>query len=687
MVNKAGTYQTNCNAGEFAPECRGNWGLKQYYSGLKLARNIAPIPQGGFTLLPRTRFVADFGAGDAAVRWHRFSVSDTDHYMVALHAGQIRIFKGATQVATVAVPYVEADVPLVKAVQRFETMLLTHKAYAPRRLIRGGDDHTWTLDTVAFLNLPQVDYGATYTPVNETWGMKVGWTSSVTKTSIGIILSVDGEETSLIPLQASDSDTVALIRSALEALSGVDNGLTVVVGSGGTSTTAFWDITFTGGRNPGANFSVSGRSLNTEASVTTWRSVKGVPGGEPLISSGRGWPACSVFYQDRWCMGGFAAKPSAWAASRTGEYFDFNTQINADSAAILINIDTDGAEEIIWMVQGVYLFMFSTRGEYHVSDRAIKRNAPPNIVRSSTNGSSKRIRPVNQENGLIYASAGETMLQVATYDAVTTTFTSAPLTLLSSHLARGLVDMDLQKPLAETDAQRLWVVRDDGGMSVAHLIRNQDVAPFTRWETAGSVRAVGVDGANRVFLVVARQVGGVTHQFVEVIEAGLLFDAALTVTGAARTVVTGLGIHEGATVWADVDGWIEGPFVVAGGQITLPYAGTTVTVGRWTPPEIETLPIARDVGNRTVLKRPARVHTVQLDVIDTEALAVGANGRPARPVGLARVGDPVDQPTPPFTGEVRVCGLVGWHPEGTVTVTQTRPGGLQVRDITIQART
>ena len=50
-------------------------------------------------------------------------------------------------------------------------------------------------------------------------------------------------------------------------------------------------------------------------------------------------------------------------------------------------------------------------------------------------------------------------------------------------------------------------------------------------------------------------------------------------------------------------------------------------------------------------------------------------------------GDPVDVPTPAFTGEKIVSGLAGFTPEGTAVLTQARPGRLQVRNVTVQART
>lgn len=684
---RPGTYQASCNAGELAPELHGNTSLKQFYSGLAAAVNIQPVPQGGFDLLPRTRFGADLGTPGGPSKAFAFTVSREAAYVVVLEAGQARIFLDGVLVGSLVMPYAAADVPLVKATQRRETMILWHENYPPRRILRVTPAPTWSSDIIAWENVPEVDYGGVYTNIDEQWVVRLQWTSGATVAGTGFTLSVDGDSTLMVTIDASWAVTAAAMASALDALAGLDNGTVVTVGSAGSLYQEF-TVTFSGGRNSGNNFTLSGEFINeTNFALTTARTRKGSIGGEAVMSGTRGFPRCGAWYQDRLLAGGFQSKSSAFLASRTAEYFDLNTKLNSDLGAMLVNLDADGGEEIVHLLQGTYLGIFTSVGEYHISDRALKRNTPPNIVRSSTNGSSRRCPPVLQEGSILYVSREENVIYAATYDAVSTAFTSEPLSILSSHLIQGICGADLQVSQSTTNAQRYLLPRDDGLLIVACLIRNQEVQPFVRWVTDGQVRAVCVDGANRVNLLIDRRVGTETRRFLEIMADDLLFDGALTKTLApASTVVSGLEIHEGAEVWADVDGYIEGPFTVTGGAITLPNAGSVVTVGRWTPPFVKTLPLARDIGGRSVLKRPARVHTVQLDVLDTTSIALGANGSPAKDIPLARAGDRTDQPQAPVSRELVVTGLRGFSSDGQVTITQVRPGRLQVRDITIQAR-
>jgi len=696
MVAKPGTYQASFNAGELAPELWGNTGLKQFYSGLSAARNIAPVPQGGFDLLPRSRHLGVIGNA-ANARLFRFTVSRAFAYVVILTAGQLAIWRNGVQLATVGAPYAEADVPFVKVVQRAETMMLFHQAYEPKRLIRRGSDTSWTLDAAPFVHVPDVDYGGAYAKTDEVWRIYFYWPQSggfggASAPNFGFVVSVDGIETATVtvPYAGSVFDwtaTALALQDALVALSNVETGVSVSVVAKTTCTSQL-QVVFSGALNSGQSFTVSGRVVTTgDAALQTSRTTIGKPGGESLFSPSRGYAACAAFYQDRLVQGGFASKGSAWLASRTSEYFDQNVELTSASGAMLINIDADGSEEIEHIVQARHLCFFTSDAEYFVADRALQKTQPPNVVRSSTYGASKRVPPVFEESSLLFVSREESVVYAATYNEVASAYEASPQSLLSSHLIFGIRDAALQVSTSATDSQRYFLPRDDGVMVVALLIRNQDVYPFVRWETDGKVRAIVVDGANVPHMLVQRQIGGVAKLCFERLEDGLLLDGAVTqYFGTPTTAIGGLWMHDGATCWAIVDGYVEGPFTVAGGSITLANAGSVVTVGRWTAPYAATLPLPRDVGQRTVLKRPCRVHTVQLDVIGTTSLAVGANGQPARDVPLARVSDPMDAPTPPYTGEKIITGIAGFSQDGIAVITQLRPGALQVRNVTLQAK-
>lgn len=810
MTARPGPMQTSWNQGEISPESHGRTELKQVYSAAKLMRNVEPIPQGGFRLMPRSRkagrvrgtlteivptqttislgphtgpanlalytfaapvdvaavSIAGFSASQALagairveclvgaswipvapafavgtagrnrlaalapgvslrtqqlrirmvvaasattfalgsvviltevagvlpVKVKPFSFSSDQVYVAVFTPHQVDFWRDGVFVGAARTGLSAAMVPDLVETQRFDTMFVFHRDFGSLRLIRAGADHEWGWDALPYRNLPEVDLGGSYAKVADSWQLFLRFptASDPNANGVGLFVSVtvDGEETAGVEVPAGPDWNAfgANLIAAIESLPSVAPGLSHTVNPGtGMCVIAFG---FYGDDNLGNVFSVSARVVNSATSAATvTHTIKGDAGGEPLFSVGRGWPACAAFYQDRLVTAGPKAKGSSLLFSATADYFDMNIEIQAGTGPILINLDTDGAERIQRLARGRHLVIFTSDAEYFISNREITRGQPINVVECSRNGSAPGVPIVASEGSLIYVAKNRSLLYAATYSDVSQAYESEPISLLASHLVEDIRDAALQRGSDETDADRLFLPRDDGVMLCALLIRNQEVGGFVRWQTDGQVRACCVDGANVPTLAVERLVDGQPVLFLERLERGLLLDCAVTiVNGVPTAAIGGLAEYEGATVWALADGFVDGPFVVNGGGITLRYPATSVTVGRWTAPVMESLPPARDVGPRIVLRRPGRIHTVRLQVIDTTSIAVGANGRPARDRPLFRAGQPTDLPQQPVTGLIPIEGITGFVDEPTVVITQTRPGQLQVRDLVMEAR-
>lgn len=632
----------------------------------------------------------------ASARLRPFTFSLDQTYVAILTGGLVDFYRdgawvGASVTGIAADQLATADTP-----QRLDTMLLFHRDAASLRIFRDGADNQWRLSEIPFENVPLVDLGGTYTnQVADKWSLYLRFPGGSSDYSggknIAFNLTVNGETTSTITTAAPPvwTDIAAEIKARIEATASVDPGITVTDAVSGANAHEFI-ITFVGGNNLGRVNTLAAQVVNTaEAAATVAHTQTGDPGGEPLISPSRGYAACATFYQDRLVTGGFNAKRSAWLASVTGEYFDLNTKLQAPSGALLANLDTDGAEQLQHIVRDIFLLFFTSDAEYFISDRTIDRTKPPNIVNSSRYGSAPDLPVVTNEGEVVWASRDKSVLYAASYDEVSTKYAATPISLLASHIVNGMVDMALQRPAGVTNAGRLWMPRADGSVTLGIMLRNQDVTAFVRWQTPGAVRACCVDGRNVPHMLVERMVAGQPELHLERLEEGLIFDAVVEQNFDPPTAaVTDLSMHRGAEVWADADGYVVGPFMVdAAGAIALPFAASNVKVGRWMAPVAKTLPLPSEIAERTVLRRPKRVHTVRLDLIDTTSVAIGANGLPARNVALARVGDPGDAPQAPVNRQIVATGLKGFSDTGQVVITQVRPGRLAWRGITIEART
>jgi hypothetical protein len=633
-------------------------------------------------------------ATKANARARPFTFSLTQTYVAVMMDHVVDFYRDGVWVGASATGFAESQLATLDTPQRLDTMLLFQSSTKSQRILRDGADTKWLLSDIPFENIPLADLGGSYgNQLVDTWEMYIRYPSAdsdfVGGADVAVTLSVNGENTAVVT-GSHTPDWVAFagnLKAAIEAVSTVGPGTTV------TSTTSLvgsvkFTIQFTGATNLGKSNSLSAQVVNTaDCAATMTHTQTGDPGGEDLFSVSRGYAACGNFYQDRLLTGGFNAKRSAWLASATGEYFDLNTKFTGASGAILANIDTDGAEQLQRIVRDKYLLLFTSDGEYFVADRTLDRTKPPTIVNSSRYGSAADLPVIANEGEIIFASHNKSVLYAASYDEVATSYVSAPMSLLASHIVNGMTDMALQRPSGVTNAARLWMPREDGSATVGVMLRNQDVTSFVRWQTPGLVKSACVDGKNAPHLLVERTVAGATEIHLERLEDGLIFDDVVEQSfDPPQAIVTGLAVHEGAEVWAETDGYVEGPFTVASGQITLDFAAANVRVGRWTPPLAKTLPLPSEVAERTVLRRPKRVHTVRIDLVDTTSVAVGANDRPARNVALSRISDDVDAPQAPVNRTEVITGLTGFSDTGQVTVTQIRPGHLAWRGIVIEAR-
>jgi hypothetical protein len=110
-----------------------------------------------------------------------FEFSTEEHYLFLVQHLEAEIYKNGALVATITLPYSSDDIRaeyddegnLVQAgiswTQSYDTLLIFHEDYAPRRILRGGDDATWAVDVWPVKNVPFFDFGNDYsTPITAT---------------------------------------------------------------------------------------------------------------------------------------------------------------------------------------------------------------------------------------------------------------------------------------------------------------------------------------------------------------------------------------------------------------------------------------------------------------------------------------------------------------------------------------
>lgn len=198
--------QPSFAAGEVAPSLHGRSDLAKYFTGLKTARNVLVMPQGGVRNRPGTKYIATTKTTAAtAKRLIPFVISTDEAFVIELGDYYARFYKGGAQLAAtnilvwgtgtayiagdfasnggttyycltthtagtfstdlaagkwvaqtvyeIPTPWAAADLAALRFAQSVDVLYISHPDYAPRRLTRYADEN-WAVDFYPFNDGP-----------------------------------------------------------------------------------------------------------------------------------------------------------------------------------------------------------------------------------------------------------------------------------------------------------------------------------------------------------------------------------------------------------------------------------------------------------------------------------------------------------------------------------------------------
>ncbi|MFK8250189.1 hypothetical protein [Ancylobacter terrae] len=691
-MKRAGRKQASFTAGEIAGSLWEKDDYKYFWSGLREAVNVDVTPQGGLTLRPGLRRRALLSS--SAARLFPFTASNGAAYDIVADAAEFTVYELATEHTGIAHPYSEAQLGDLNMAQLLDTGILTHVDTEPKRLKHAGPT-SWTLDAAPLTGLPLYDYGGVYTNgVSAEWEIEfIGFREGDTPRNNEVVftLTVSNIETASLRLGLTVSGpeqaaSATRMRDALRALPNIAPGISVVVVD---ATDDRFKIIFSGTGNEGDGWAVSGRVINkADAAVVCSKKVVGVAPGEPIISAGKGYVRTAAFYQQRLLLGGLKGLPNAYLVSRAGYYYNFDQRLDTANGPFLVPMDTAGGEAIMRIIAGRDLIILTSEAEYSIADRALSKTSPPVHVEASRNGAGGRAVAEN-EGAILFALAEGGGIGEFRWLDTNGNYVTGDLGLLAPHLVRDVVDLAVRGKTGSQQGNRIALVRADRQMVLGTLLRDQEVTAFSRVASDGAFIAASCNGRNELATICERPAGAGLARSLEVFEEGLLLDDAVAFAfDPPAAGVNGLASFEGREVWTIGDGNVFGPFTVADGTIALPRACATVTVGRWTPPRITTLPLSREVGPKIVAIGKGRIHSVHLQLEDTTSVAISVNGGPPIDLPLFAMADipaGASELSMGFTGLRSKRNLKGFRDDPRVTVTQVRPGRLTLKSIVVEA--
>ena len=590
------SIQNDFTAGELDPKLRARTDIAQYKSGLTTARNVSIQPQGGAKRRDGTKFVAelDSGAG-TAVRMVSFEFSIDDSYMLVFTPGKMYVFKDGTQITDIngsgndfltVASLTSAIIPTMNWVQSADTVIVVHEDLAPLKILRGATDSDWTATNLDFVFIPKYAYTLntdspqyTITP-SATSGNITITASSVTSDSG----TAQAGTTTTITLKAATSYT------SDDQCNGLSIHLTAGTGSGQHRHISDYDATtkvatvypaFDPAPDATTQYSVKafgedsvdeyfnaingfGRVRVTEyVSDTSVKAYVEIPffdtsalasgeweleyGYEDAWSADRGYPRSVTFHEGRLFFGGLKNRPSTLYGSRVSDFFNFNPGESLDDAAVEATLDTGTFNAIVDIYSGRHLQIFTTGSEFYVPQTLDNPITPSNlIVKHQTSfGTRPGVRLQNVDGATLFVQRQGKSLQEFIYSDAVQAYTSAKISLLSSHLLKSPEEMAVRVSTSTDEGDRLLIVNgDDGSIACYTLLRSQNVIAPSEWTTDGEFLNIGVD-VDDIYTVVKRTVQPYATATITVTDAANIANGETVVltdnagTSTTFTAVTG----------------------------------------------------------------------------------------------------------------------------------------------------
>lgn len=634
--------QTNFNSGVLDPRLAARTDIKHFYQGADTAANVVSMPQGGLKRRGGMMYV-DTVASEARLASFAFNVEQT--YLMVFTNNNIAVYKDDVKQADIATTYTTAELFELQWTQSADTMIIVHENHAPAKLVRGASHTSWTLSDISFRNYPTFDFDADYSANTFTVGTG-GEDATVVANSVTVTASASTFASGDV---GGIFESLSVTNSGKGRITGYISATVVTI-----EVTVAWD-------------NATGNSVAAGDAVLE----------EPVWSASRGWPKSATFYQGRMWFGGSKSRPQTLWGSKTNDFYNFDVGTGLDDEGIDVTLDTDQVNAITAVFAGRHLQVFTTGGEFSMQDSPI--TPAKSAVQRQTLFGSAPIPPKSIDGATFFLDRTGKAVREFIYTYAEEAYTSNTVSLLASHTINAPVDMDVQRGTPDDDASYLFLVNNDGTVSVFNTLRAQEVGGWTTWTTNGTVESIATV-VDEVYLVVKRNINGSEQRFIEEINKNHYTDCSVLQTlSPASDTVTGLGHLNGEECRVKADGAVQPNETPSGGSITLGRDATTVEVGLNFDTTIKTMPLNMQFQDGPTLTRKKRITQVEANLYESLGVYINGNQLADRQFGE----DMLDTTPTPFTG-IKETHLLGWDEAAQVTITQQDPVPMTVLALAIE---
>jgi hypothetical protein len=312
-----------------------------------------------------------------------------------------------------------------------------------------------------------------------------------------------------------------------------------------------------------------------------------------------GFPRTGEFFQGRLGQAGTLAQLTTFWLSKPDDFDSYAVGATAANA-IEYTIAARKLNRVEWITDRDDLFAGTSGAELRITsgktDEPFGGDVIPVAKRFTAHGSAP-VQPVVIGNRILFLDRSRKKVLSISFDLEQDGYDTVEITGAADHIMGSGVRLGALAITQRADP-RIYFVREDGQLVALTFFHKEKVIGFTRIITDGTFESVAVKphpadshgGHDEVWVIVKRTINGQVRRYVEMFEDhhepdltrpwdSLQTDSAVVYSGAATTVISGLGHLEGETVDVVADGGFRGTKVVSGGQITLTEAASEVEVG------------------------------------------------------------------------------------------------------------
>lgn len=665
--------------GELDPKLYGRVDLEAYYKGVQEATNVLAIPQGG---LRKRGGMEYLGTALGGGRLENFSFNVEQNYLLVFTDLRMQIYKDGVLQTNIngsgndylVVPWAIEDIPTFDYIQSADTIIVTHEDYEPRQIQRTSDTD-WTITTVALVNIPQFDFNDASSPTPTNNIQRINFASQNFGDRYKI--SLNGILTDEIVFASSNGANRNDIADALQALPNTGNtGISVAT----VTSLDTYDITFSGdSANNWDELTVTPVfTKSTSFEVTTTVTQSGAARSEDTWSGTRGWPRTCTFHEGRLWFGGSLSRPSTIWGSVVNDPFNFDVGRSRDDEGITATLATDQVNAINAIISNRSLQIFTSGAEFYVPASPI---TPETVaVKPQTNLGSKRVRPIITEGLTLFLQrTGRALYQFQFVDEFQSNEAKS-LSVMSPHLINNPIQLATQKGTSSEDANYVYILGDNGELTVFNLLTFEGVQAFTRVNTTGTIKSVAVVD-DEVYYLVEREINSSTVFYIERNNDDLNTDSSVQGTGLASDTLTGLDHLEGETVEVKADGAVQPPEVVSSGQITISREADTIEAGLQYRPSIRTMPFNVNLNDGPHAAQKKRILRAAIRLFESNGVTVNGYQLADRTIGQDQFDAPIPQ------SEYKRIFLHGWSLEASVLISQDAPMPMTILSIDLEVKT